>query len=276
MQQTRRKFTRRGILGIFASAAALAAVPSLFIRGGLLGQKEAQAGTSERGHRTANRQWAMVIDLRKCEGCVTIDRPPQCTVACQEAHFLPEEQTWIRVFEKPLPGGNKYFMPRPCMHCENAPCLSVCPVGATFRDDAGVILVDQDRCIGCRLCMAACPYGARYFNWGDPPAVPDGVTAATRSPDYPVPQRRGTVGKCMLCSHKTENGELPECIEGCPMRAIYLGDLLEDVVSNGSEVRTLSRFLAENNAYRYKEELGTRPRVWYIAGHGEQSGHRHG
>ena len=215
----------------------------------------------------------MVIDLRKCEGCVTIDKPPQCTEACQKDHGLSEGQTWIKVFEQPLPGGHYFFMPRPCMHCENAPCLNVCPVDATYRDETGNILVDQDRCIGCRLCMAACPYGARYFNWGDPPAAP-ASPSAQRSPDYPVPQRRGTVGKCMFCAHKTESGGLPACAEGCPMKAIYFGDLLEDVASNGSETVQLSRFLDDNTAFRYKEELGTRPRVWYIPGHGQDSGHK--
>jgi dimethyl sulfoxide reductase iron-sulfur subunit len=276
MEDWGRKLPRRKFLGVFTGAAAFLALPSVFIRGRLFSRSESPRFRTHDDHVSVNRQWAMVIDLRKCEGCVTIDKPPQCTVACQQSHFLPEDQTWIKVFEKPLPGGKTYFMPRPCMHCENAPCLNVCPVGATYRDETGNILVDQDRCIGCRLCMAACPYGARYFNWGDPPAVPLATLDATRSPDYPVPQRKGTVGKCMLCAHKTESGYLPECAEGCPMRAIYLGDLLEDVCSNGDEVVQLSRFLADNNAYRYKEELGTRPRVWYIAGHGEKSGHKHG
>jgi dimethyl sulfoxide reductase iron-sulfur subunit len=224
------------------------------------------------GHQPVDRQWAMVIDLRKCEGCTTIDEPPQCTAACQERHYLPEDQTWIKVFEMEHPQGGTFFMPRPCMQCENAPCLNVCPVAATYRDGTGNILVDQDRCIGCRMCMAACPYGARYFNWETPPAPPEQVVFAQRSPDYPVPQKRGTVGKCVFCAHETEYGRLPACAEGCPMNAIYFGDLLADVATNGKEIVVLSRFIGENSGFRFKEELGTRPRVSYIPGHGQEFG----
>src|SRR3972149_3417486 len=159
--------SRRRLLGGLGAAAALSAVGFIPIANRNRTQARAQASSSGPG-----RQWAAVIDLRKCEGCVTIDKPPQCTEACQEDHGLAPGQTWIKVFEQPLPGGHYFFMPRPCMHCENAPCLNVCPVDATYRDETGNILVDQDRCIGCRLCMAACPYGARYFHWGDPPAPP--------------------------------------------------------------------------------------------------------
>ena len=268
-----KRISRRQALGALASAVALATTPAWVSKGRLPTVGGSQPRRAHPGHKSVNRQWAMVIDLRKCEGCVTIDKPPQCTEACQKDHGLSEGQTWIKVFEQPLPGGHYFFMPRPCMHCENAPCLNVCPVDATYRDETGNILVDQDRCIGCRLCMAACPYGARYFNWGDPPAAP-ASPSAQRSPDYPVPQRRGTVGKCMFCAHKTESGGLPACAEGCPMKAIYFGDLLEDVASNGSETVQLSRFLDDNTAFRYKEELGTRPRVWYIPGHGQDSGHK--
>ena len=218
------------------------------------------------------RQWAMVIDLRRCEGCVTRGEPPGCTEACNREHFVPKGQAWIQVLRLEQPNGGSYFLPRLCMQCENAPCLKVCPVGATFRDAEGVILIDHRRCIGCRLCMAACPYGARFFNWGQP-ENPPGATFARYSPEYPVPHRRGTAEKCMLCAHRTADGKLPACVEGCPMLAIYLGDLNEDLATNGSEIVKLSRFLAENNAFRLMEELGTRPRVWYIPGHGQQYGH---
>src|SRR5262245_8862109 len=94
------------------------------------------------------RQWAMVIDLRRCE---------RCTSACQETHHLPQNFEWIKVFEVKDKSGAVFSMPRPCFQCENAPCLRVCPVAATYRASDGVVLVDQDRCIGCRMCMAACP-----------------------------------------------------------------------------------------------------------------------
>ena len=218
------------------------------------------------------RQWVMVIDLRKCEGCVTRGTPPACVEGCNAEHFVPQGQEWIKVFEMEGAGGHTYFLPRPCMHCENAPCLNVCPVEATYRDEEGLILIDHERCIGCRMCMAACPYDARSFNW-EQPDNPPGATFANYSPEFPVPHRQGTVEKCMLCAHRTAHGKLPACAEACPMFAIYLGDLTEDIATNGKDVVKLSLFLAENSAYQLKEELGTRPRVWYIPGHGEDSGH---
>ncbi|HBY94316.1 MAG TPA: 4Fe-4S ferredoxin [Chloroflexi bacterium] len=214
----------------------------------------------------------MVFDLRKCEGCVTKGTAPQCIEGCNAEHFVPKGQEWIKVFEMETAGGHTYFLPRPCMQCENAPCLNVCPVGATYRNAEGVILVNHERCIGCRMCMAACPYAARSFNW-EQPENPAGATFARYRPEYPIPHRKGTVEKCMLCAHLTDDGKLPACAAACPMYAIYLGDLGEDIATNGQEVVKLSLFLAEHNAYRLKEELGTRPRVWYIPGHGEEYGH---
>ena len=207
------------------------------------------------------REWAMVIDLRKCDGCKA------CTEACQTTHHLPESFEWIKVFEVHDKQGASFFMPRPCFQCENAPCLKVCPVAATYKADGGVILVNQDRCIGCRMCMAACPYGARYFNYGDPPIASNPFQHPT--PEFPVPQQKGTVGKCMFCVHKSANGELPACVEACGMGAIWIGDLVEDVATNGDETVRISTFIKDNDAFRYKEELGTGPRVWYIAGHGQ-------
>lgn len=260
---TRRHFLRTtGLAGVAATLAGAAAVTEATRAG------EAHAESVS----ASGRQWAMVIDLRKCEGCITRDTPPQCVEACNAEHFVPPGQEWLRVLEVDGAAGHAYFLPRPCMQCENPPCVKVCPVGATYRNPDGVVLVDHDRCIGCRMCMAACPYGARSFNWGEP-ANPPGATFAKYSPEYPVPHRKGTVEKCMLCAHRVKDGKLPACAEKCPMFAIYLGDLSQDIATNGKEVVTLSRFLAENNAFRLKEELGTRPRVWYIPGHGEEYGH---
>ena len=246
--------TRRtliGTLGGVGATAALAAgwVPVAF-------PKAVAADTKQK-----QRQWAMVIDLRKCDGC------KKCTEACQETHHLPQSFEWIKVFEMKDKSGAHYFMPRPCMQCENAPCLRVCPVAATFKDGEGVILVDQERCIGCRMCMAACPYGARYFNYTDPPQSDNPFARPT--PEFPVPQQKGTVGKCMFCVHRTDDGQLPACVEACGMQAIFIGDLEQDVATNGHETVRLSQFIKDNDAFRYKEELGTGPRVYYIAGHGQ-------
>ena len=207
-------------------------------------------------------QWAFMIDLRKCDGC------GHCTTACQDEHYLGKDQTWIKVYQLSSSDGLNYAMPRLCMHCENAPCVRVCPVGATFRNAEGVVLVDQNICIGCRTCMAACPYDARYFNWTDPPAVP--VTLRTTPmPEFPVPQQKGTVGKCILCVHNTREGKLPACVEGCPMQALYIADMTADAATNGKETVKFSEYLRDNDAVRFREELGTRPRVWYIPGHGQ-------
>jgi molybdopterin-containing oxidoreductase family iron-sulfur binding subunit len=245
--------TRRRLLGIFAASSAGIALAGTGLAP--IAFPEAAAAQGKQ------RQWVMVIDLRKCDGC------GDCTTACQTEHELPKNFEWIKVFEVKDEHGGSYFMPRPCFQCENAPCLRVCPVAATFRDDEGVVLVDQERCIGCRMCMAACPYGARYFNYVDPPAPKHPFHKAT--PQFPVPQQKGTVGKCMFCVHRTDDGKLPACLEACGMEAIYIGDLVEDVATNGNETVRLSQFLKENDAYRYKEDLGTGPRVYYIAGHGQ-------
>ena len=208
-------------------------------------------------------QWAMVIDLARCDGC------KECTKACQWTHFTGDQE-WIKVFEVKDEAGNTVFLPRPCMQCENAPCLNVCPVGATFRNENGTVLIDHELCIGCRFCMAACPYDARSFNWGEP-ENPPGATFAKYSPEYPVPHRKGTVDKCMFCAHNAMNGQLPACASACPMSAIWFGDLKADIATNGLETVQLSWLLTERNAYRLKEELGTSPRVWYLPGHGENS-----
>lgn len=207
-------------------------------------------------------QWAMVIDLSMCNGCGS------CTAACQKAHYLTPDQTWMKVFTLTNSVGQTYHLPRPCMQCENPPCLHVCPVHATFRQDQGVVLVNQDRCIGCRMCMAACPYEARYFNWNSDVKYPPIPVEAT--PEFPVPQRLGTVGKCTFCVGNLNHGLLSECAAGCSMGAIYNGDLKTDVAVNGMGTTVkLSKFLYEKNAVTYKPEQNTHPRVWYILGAGQ-------
>lgn len=210
----------------------------------------------------AKHQWGFVVDLRKCDGC------EHCTKACQDEHHLAKDQKWINVYRIMSADGETHPMPRLCMHCENAPCLKVCPVGATFKNPEGVVLVNQQTCIGCRTCMAACPYEARYFNWQEPPPAPK--TLMQSMPEFPVPQLKGTVGKCILCVHNTQTGKLPACVEGCPMEALYVADLKADAATNGRETVKLSTFLRENDAVRFREELGTRPRVYYIPGHGQK------
>lgn len=205
----------------------------------------------------ADRDWVMVIDLNRCDGC------GDCVQACQQLHNVPEGQEWIKIYEMVDKEGNTYSFPRPCMQCDNPPCVFVCPVGATYARSDGVVLIDQNICIGCRYCMAACPYAARYFNWsGRPELTPS--EQAVYSPENPVLHRRGMVEKCMFCVHRTPDGRLPECVATCPKGAMYFGDRREDAVTNAAGETLLLSSLLREGAFRWKEELGTEPRVYYI------------
>jgi dimethyl sulfoxide reductase iron-sulfur subunit len=217
------------------------------------------------------RRWSMVIDLRRCDGCQSIGKPPQCTQACIVGHYAPEPMEWMQVFEGPLQGGGTQFIPTPCQQCQNPPCVNVCPVAATFSTPEGVVLIDQNRCIGCRNCMEACPYDRRFFNWGEPPQPAD-AKVAKYNPMMQSPAIKGTVMKCDFCMDLVGSDRRPHCVQGCPNNAIYLGDLEEDIASNGVEVIQISGFLNNNAGYRLKEDLGTEPRVFYIPGHGELIG----
>jgi len=251
-------FRRRGFLrGAALGGLGLAALGGL---GDALGSSTSSATTL--APSTPTHQWAMVIDLRYCNGCKA------CTAACQAAHYLHPDQTWIDVFTMQNAAGESYSMPRPCMMCEDPPCVPVCPVKANFRTEEGLTLVDQNRCIGTRICMNACPYDARYFNWNTPESAPR--QPFPQEPEWPVPQVKGTVGKCIYCAAMLPSGKLPECVSSCPMGVLYLGDLATDVAVNGiGDTVTLSTFLADNDAVKFKESYGTHPRVFYIPGHGQ-------
>lgn len=205
------------------------------------------------------RKWTMVIDLARCDGCQA------CTRACNSMHFVPPGQEWIKVYQNSdNDAAGSYWFPRPCMQCDNAPCAKVCPVGATYKRADGAVLVNQDRCIGCRYCIAACPYSARYFNWSEPPHSPQEL-AHTYDAEMNVPHRRGVAEKCVFCTSLLREGKLSACAAGCAMGAIYVGDALEDAVMNSQqETRRLSALLRDNAGYRFLEDLGTEPRVWYL------------
>jgi molybdopterin-containing oxidoreductase family iron-sulfur binding subunit len=253
--------TRRGLvsklaaLGVGATGVGAAAVAVVSF------QDEARAAAEAAAPKPAEHAWCMVIDLRTCDGC------KECTKACQKRHNLRPEQTWINVYEMEDERGGTFNMPRPCMMCEDPPCLKVCPVSATVRTDEGLVLVDTDTCVGSRACMAACPYEARYFNWQEPLSAKR--MPMPNTPQMPVAQK-GTVGKCVLCADRLPQGELPACVDSCPMGVLYVGDLVNDVAVNSQGTAVvLSEFLHDNDAVRFKEELGTNPRVWYILGHGQ-------
>ena len=254
--------TRRSALKRIAQGSIAVAAPLC----GLAGSGSAAAQPNQRV-----RQWAMIIDLRYCDGCQSQDSPPKCTTACIEGHLVPEPMQWIEVYEAELTAGGTQFIPAPCQQCENPPCVNVCPVAATYSTSDGVVQIDGDRCIGCRMCMAACPYDRRFFNWGDAPVPPEALLADYAS-HHQIGAPRGTVVKCDFCTDLARAGALPQCVQVCPNGAIYYGDLEEDVATNGREVVSFRRYAAENNAYRLKEDLGTQPRVQYIPGHGELVG----
>ncbi|MBC7560212.1 MAG: 4Fe-4S dicluster domain-containing protein [Dermatophilaceae bacterium] len=269
-QEASKVLSRRNLLttlGVTAAGGALAMVSYGDDAHAATTAKRATTSTHAAAPQTAKKAahaWCMVIDLRTCDGCA------MCTRSCQQRHNLREEQTWIKVYTMENDAGGTYPMPRPCMMCEDPPCLKVCPVGATLHTDEGLVLVDTDTCVGSRACMAACPYEARYFNWTDP--LPAKRMPMPSSPQMPV-AKKGTVGKCVLCADRLPQGELPACVSGCAMGVLYIGDLVTDVAVNGvGKTVVLSEFLQANDAVRYKEELGTNPRVYYILGHGQNLG----
>jgi len=242
--------TRRVFLRMAGSAAVATAA------GAALGCAPAGAG---------RRRLAMAIDVRRC---LEVDGCRACIDACHRAHNVPSipdlahEVKWIwkEPFERAFAVEDTDTMVAAlrgrgvlvfCNHCDNPPCVRVCPTQATWRRDDGTVAIDEHRCIGCRYCVAACPYGSRSFNWVDPRPF---VVQPTG--DYPT-RTRGVVEKCNLCEERVAAGRLPACVEACPDRALLFGDLRDP----NSEIR---RVLAERYAIRRKPELGTRPQVYYL------------
>ncbi|MBR2791002.1 MAG: 4Fe-4S dicluster domain-containing protein [Eggerthellaceae bacterium] len=201
----------------------------------------------------------MAIDIKRCIGCHT------CSVTCKEMNNLPNDIWWNRVFtihgesmdaaSAPWPKGKLEFMPVSCQHCANPACVKVCPVGATYKDDeTGVVRQDYDKCIGCRMCMAACPYtGVRSFNWEEPKYS---VDFAVGDADVPAHQKH-TVEKCTFCWHRLAKGEEPACMVLCPERARFWGDL-DDPSSS------VSRAMRGRQYVQLLSEKGTRPSVYFL------------
>lgn len=206
------------------------------------------------------KRWVWVIDLSRCRNA------RKCVTACQGAHHLRPEQFHINTLTMQESAETPpYYMPKPCQHCDNPPCVSVCPVDATFKRGDGVVLIDNERCIGCRFCIAACPYNARIFNWIKPlkDKEDDGKTYNV---ELNIPQKLGTVSKCLMSSDRLREGKLPYCVSACPNSVYYFGDENEDAVTNGTTKETvrLSKLLEDNGGYRLMPELGTEPRVYYL------------
>lgn len=211
------------------------------------------------------RKWAMVIDLRKCVGC------NGCTVACVTENKLPPGVVYRPVLTEThgtYPHVARRFVPRPCMQCENPPCVDVCPVNATWKRPDGIVAIDYDQCIGCRYCLTACPYSARTFDVGyfysDFEGVERQPYELLPSPEYGEDRIRaegdspiGNARKCTFCLHRIERGELPACTLTCMGRATHFGDM-------NDPKSLVSELIAQPNVMRLKAELGTEPKVFYL------------
>lgn len=244
-------------------------------------------------------RWSMVIDLDKCVAC------QGCSIACRFENNTPAVKPgeaikgravrWNDVFPLPVnpteetgeyPNVKTRYLTRPCMHCENPPCVKVCPVQATYKDDQGLVRQNYARCIGCRFCTVACPYGVRYFNWYAPEwagmlhETPQSV-AAYHNPDRiegdgvlegPAVRPKGVVEKCTFCIHRLHKARaraaaegrafraddyVPACVQTCTGKARFFGDL-DDPNS------TVSLLAKSPRAFRLLEEVGTHPKVIYL------------
>jgi molybdopterin-containing oxidoreductase family iron-sulfur binding subunit len=212
------------------------------------------------------------LDLSRCIGC------RRCVYGCvEENNQSRSPQThWITVLEmdkekgvdledadayydhETVPAPGKFYMPVACQHCENPPCTKVCPVGATWKEKDGIVVIDYNWCIGCRSCISACPYGARRFNWGEPEISKDELNPVTEYLGN-RPRKRGVVEKCTWCIQRVRKGLYPKCVEVCPVGARKFGNLLDPE----SEVRYI---LENKRVYILKDELNTQPKFFYYYG----------
>ena len=257
MKITRKDFLRLSGLS-FLSGAAIEAGRALAGRG-------SSASVSTVPQDAQSVRWGMVVDLRRCQkakGCTV------CTDACDAIHNVPRlpdpkhqiKWIWTEPYEAVFPYiQNGYAeqtdsgipVPLMCNHCASPPCVHVCPTQATWRRADGIVMMDWHRCIGCRYCMAACPYGSRSFNWVDPrPGI------SKLNPDFPT-RTKGVVEKCNFCDERLAIGQIPACVEACPEKALVFGNLADP----NSEPR---KMLRERFAVQREPELGTGPSVYYL------------
>ena len=252
-QLNRRQFVEAALKACGAAAPLLVAVIRIPAAGG-------QETGGEAGYDPTDHYYGMGIDIEKCIGC------GRCVAACKAENDVPADtyhfNTWVERyvidddgevtvdspnggmdgFPPPATEGGmrrSFFVPKLCNHCANPPCVQVCPVGATFSTRDGVVLVDEQYCIGCRYCIQACPYGARWFH----------------------PTKR-VAGKCTLCYHRIVRGLVPACVEVCPTGARIFGEVEQ-------RATPLARFMRMNDVQVLKPHLNTKPKVYYANLDGE-------
>ena len=199
-------------------------------------------------------RYGIVIDTRRCFGCNA------CTVACKQTNGTPPGVFWAKVYVEEVgeyPTARRQYTPALCMHCADAPCVEVCPTGASYQREDGIVLIDQDKCIGCRYCMVACPYNARYFDFGGNETYFPEMELTPLEAARQEGRATGTVSKCTMCVDRIDAGEEPACVATCPTYARIFGDL-DDPESE------VSKLIAEHGAMPLHPELGTNPSVFYI------------
>lgn len=215
------------------------------------------------------------LDLSRCIGC------RRCVYACVEENnqSIDPQVQWISVLRfrkgdkwmdlensekyynpQQVPEPGHFYMPVQCQQCENPPCVKACPTKATWKEPDGIVVIDYNWCIGCRYCMAACPYGARRFNWGEPKRPPEKINPNTHYLGN-RPRYKGVVEKCTFCIQRTRNGKYPACVEICPVGARKFGNLLDPE----SEIRYA---IEHKRVFRLKEDLNTNPKFYYFFAYG--------
>jgi Fe-S-cluster-containing dehydrogenase component len=272
MSMNRRQFLKlAGISSILGIGATAVAKPENPLFTGLT------KGVDTNKEALTAKHWAMVVDMSKFTSEEDIKK---VVTACHTTHNVPDfgnikdeiKWIWKESYERAFPSQDNPYMEEKikempflglCNHCEKPACVRVCPTQATFkRKQDGIVMMDMHRCIGCRFCMAACPYGARSFNYRDPRTAPN-LKAELPNREYPT-RTKGVVEKCTFCTERLAVGKMPACVEAAPKDALVFGDL-ED---KNSQVRKL---VETRYTIRRKPEVGTGPSVYYLIGGNEHA-----